>query len=157
MHNAVRTITPMEIEKILKDYVSDIISVVEIMKIEGHRRNPEQSWQQALYKTGTIKEHDLEYDFHGIGCWVKWKDKVIDFDFRGDVGNTIFGIDRWFAAYYLRSLRLSGYEDLNFCQEQISNVIQELSDKGQLVKRENVFFYTEDFERLIEVEKETGA
>jgi hypothetical protein len=147
----------MEIEKTLKDYVSDIISVVELMKIEGHRRNPEQSWQQALYKTGTIKEHDLEYDFHGIGCWVKWKDRVIDFDFRGDVGNTIFGIDRWFAAYYLRSLRLSGYEDLNFCQEQISNVIHQLNDKGLLIKRENVFFYREDYERLIELENETGA
>ena len=146
----------MEIDKILKEYLRDIISVVEIMKAEGSRRDPEQSWQQSLYKTGTIKEHDLEFDFHGMGCWVKWNDKIIDFDFRGDVGNTIFGIDPWFAAYYLRSLKLSGYEDLDFCQKEISKVIHQLSDQGQLVRRENVFFYLGDYEKLMKLENETG-
>lgn len=151
------TMMAMEIEKIFKDYLNDIVSVVEIMKVEGQRRDPEQSWRLTLYKTETIKRYDLEYNFHGIGCWVKWKNRIIDFDFKGDIGNTIFGIDPWFAAYYLNSLKLPGYENLNFCHEQITKVIQELSAQGQLVKRENVFFYVEDFKRLIELENGTAS
>ncbi|MCD9014398.1 DUF6896 domain-containing protein [Parachryseolinea silvisoli] len=144
----------MDIEEILKDYLKDIISVVEIMKTEGFRRNSEQSWQEALYKTGTIDEHDLEYNFHGMGCWVKWKDRIIDFDFRGDVENTIFGIDPWFAACYLQSLRLSGFDDVDFCQEQISKVIEKLADKGRLAKRNNVYFYSADYKKLRELDDE---
>ncbi|MBH8570954.1 hypothetical protein KB206_18830 [Microvirga sp. STS02] len=142
----------MDLEKILRQYVSDIVSVVNIMKEEGFRRNPIETWQQTLYKNGEIAGANLKYDFHGMGCWVKWRGRVIDFDFRGDVANTIFGIDAWFAAYYLQSMKLDGYSDFGFCHKQILNTIEKLNQEGELVQKENVYFYLQDYNKLEELE-----
>ena len=136
------------IEIILKQYLADIILVVDILKLEGKKQNPLQAWQKTLYKTGKIAEHDIEYDFHGIGCWVKYNSKIIDFDFRGDAENTIFGIDPWFAAYYLQSLTISGYDNLNYCQGQIMQTINKLVLESELIESDDVYFYTKDYYKL---------
>lgn len=118
----------MDLEKVLKSYLADVISVEGLMKYEGLKRDPSQACQKTLYKSGSISASGLKYDFHGMGCLVEWKGREIDFDFRGDANNTIFGINPWFAAGYVKSLKLEGFNEFDYCHEQVLAVVEELVD-----------------------------
>ncbi|WP_092770008.1 DUF6896 domain-containing protein [Hymenobacter actinosclerus] len=141
-------VNPIFINIVLKQYLADVTLVVGILKAEGEKRGTSQTWQKAMYKSGEIPEMELEYDFHGIGCWVKYKDRIIDFDFRGDAGNTVFGIDPWLAAHYLQSLDLKGCYDLDICHKLIMATIYKLLSEGELVASDDVYFYTNDYYKL---------
>ena len=138
----------INIEKILEDYLQDIITVVSFLKVEGERRAPTKPWGQTLYPSGEIKEQNLSYKFHGMGCLVKWEGKVIDFDFRGDQEREIWGIDIWFAAHYIKSLGIKGLEEKSDCAKLVSKTLDDLVDRGDFVKFAHVFFKKEEFQEL---------
>lgn len=136
------------IKETLRAYLSDINAVVEIMREEGIRRNPDESWQRTLYQTGEVETQNLRYQFHGIGCLVHWGNKVIDFDFRGDEKKGIWGIDTWFAANYFKSLNIAEFLDVDQSQQMILKELQELESKGEVIKDDIVFFFKDDHAKL---------
>ena len=138
----------MKTRTIIKNYLNDIIQVVEILKTAGLKRNPKQSWKQTLYQRGEIPELDIRYSFHGLGCWVKWQHKIIDFDFRGDEDKKIWGVDPWFAAYYLQSLNIEGFTEIDKCQQKILSELQSLEASGKMIEHDSVYFFTADFKEL---------
>lgn len=139
----------MNVIEILNSYLDDIRNVVDLMRKEGINKNPSQSWQKTLCKSGEIKEFKLKYNFHGMGCWVKWNEKIIDFDFRGDPENGIFGIDLWFCAYYLQSLKKEGLAELNDCRSIIRNELEKLEKEEKVVKHDSVYFFIQDYNKII--------
>ena len=139
----------LEIKNILKAYLADIIQVTEIMKSAAAEKTTEEPWEKVLYPSGEIAKVNLKYHFHGSGCWVKWKGKFIDFDFIGNSDKNIWGIDTWFAACYLQSLQLDGFEDKDYCHKVILQELKRLENLGEVVKyNQVVYFFTLDFDEL---------
>ena len=63
----------------------------------------------------------------------------------------MFGIDPWFAAYYLQSLNFKNYHDLKLCYEVILCEIIEMSQNREVTKRDGVYIYSEDYKKLVDL------
>ncbi|MDO1451873.1 hypothetical protein Q0590_36730 [Rhodocytophaga aerolata] len=145
-----------EIVNLLYQYLVDVKKVVKDLKLESKVDKEGLSWIGELPKSGKIEEKGIAYQFHGVGCLVEWQNKSIDFDFnfRYEQYDSVFGIDTWFAAYYLESLKLPQYSKLDENESRVRAVLDKLVKQGQIIKEEHYYYFKEDYELLQESKEE---
>jgi hypothetical protein len=85
--------------------------------------------ERTIPRRGTVDEHGLTFNFHGIGCLIQQPDAIVDFDFgpNGRIG----GFDSWRLLQFLESC--NDYDTEQLPKEQLESEIQALVQSGAIV------------------------
>ncbi|MEO9895961.1 MAG: hypothetical protein ABJD13_08075 [Paracoccaceae bacterium] len=99
--------------KLIELYQGEIRLAWRDLITETGMPNPYSSWRKRkLEQHGSLRE-DGEYQFHGVGCWIKRGQREVDFDFGHDL--LLGGFDLWrlriFAAENQDWINLFDWKD----------------------------------------------
>ncbi len=151
-----------DIIKRLNEYLNDVNDILKKFKSVVGKPNQDRGWASNIPSTGSFPDLGIkEFARHGVGIWVKYMDKFVDFDFVDsdfhstydpeykldiDFTNHFIQIDAWFFFSYLESLN----RDYKVDKEIWIIKMNQLVSEGILTKIEPTFYYfTKDIEMII--------
>ena len=155
-----------EVIKRLNEYLSDVNDILKKFKSVVGKHNQDKGWASNIPSKGSFPELGInEFARHGVGIWVKYMDKIVDFDFvdfefhsvydpkyKLDINftNNFIQINSWFFFGYLESLNKGCVIDKEIW---ITKMNQLVSD-GILCEIEPTFYYfTKDIEMILSKNK----
>lgn len=98
------------IVELIKDYMRAAERALSLFENTFGRRDLIKAWREgAVPQTGELAG-GIEYQIHGIGCWVDLPEGEVDFDFA--YSNDV-GFDAWRLWLYAKQFpdRYGGYEE----------------------------------------------
>jgi len=81
---------------LIRDYQKRVDEAMGLLRAKiGGETHPLRAWRSRLIPgAGTLGDSArIRYRFHGIGCYVIWRSRSVDFDFCPDGGHD--GFDAW--------------------------------------------------------------
>ena len=117
---------------LIKEYLDAVESALELFERKFGRRDIVRAWGQGVIpKIGKLPG-GIEYQMHGIGCWIDLPDGEVDFDFgpSGDVG-----FDTWRLWSYAEHAQ-NRYPDYK-SQEDIDHALTKALAAGIVEPFEN--------------------
>ena len=144
---------------VVKDYLNDVKKCIELFKKKIADKHPIKAWRDKnIPKFGQLSQ-DINYDFHGVGCYVEFPNYSIDFDF-GKNGE-FNGFDKWRIASYIdeRILDYPYYEKQLYkyiddtsltykIMDLIEEEFQEYIHNGIFYKKDELFYLSENVTEL---------
>jgi len=117
-------------QQVIEDYVRRVRESVRYLRehfqtddlLRGVR-------ERTIPRRGTVNEHELAFNFHGIGCLIQQPDATVDFDFGPD--GRVGGFDSWRLLQFLESC--NDYDTEELPQEQLESEIRILVQSGAIL------------------------
>ena len=143
----------------IEDYLNDVEKCMELFKKKIGNKHPIKAWRdKSIPKSGKLSE-DIDYDFHGVGCYVEFSNHSVDFDF-GKNGK-YNGFDIWRIASYIDDRIL----DYLYYEKQLYKYIDDISltykimdliedefqgyiNDGTFYKVDNLFYLSENIKSM---------
>ncbi len=159
-----------EIIKTLNQYLGDVNDILKKFKSIVGKPDHGKSWVSNIPSTGSFPELGIkEFSRHGVGIWVKYMDKFVDFNFVDFHFHSVFDpeykldvyfenhfieIDMYFFFSYLESLN----KDCKIDEEIWITKMNELVSEGILSKIEPTsitYYFTKDIEMVVKIQQAT--
>lgn len=146
-----------QFKNLIKDYLSKVNEVLQILKEEA-KLNPRMGDDYrlgGLPTRGDIKDKDIKlFSFHGIGCYVEYKNVVIDFNMDVATGKDqpIRGFNPFFVSQYAESIGLKHFDNWDFFEKVMNEMIKGEDVFGPYSVNEysGLCYLKEDYEYLLE-------
>jgi len=126
----------LTIHDLIRDYLSAAQNNIQVMRRHFGISNLLRARGEGLIPAqGNVQGEDaLEFSFHGMGCAVKTKDYMVDFDF--DANSECNSFDAWRLMLFAESQpgRYGALEQ----RDHIERELKDLEQKGVITKAKNL-------------------
>jgi len=138
--------------KLVEAYLENVDVVLSIFKTKVGEPAEGSSWKANIPDDGNYLESDIsKFHRHGVGIWVYYKDRFVDFDFcdlnfpNPADAHKFITIDVAFLAAFIKSLKVSErWSTYSTLQEDLDNLV----NKGIMKKIEYKYYLKSDLDKL---------
>ncbi|GHV58765.1 hypothetical protein FACS1894182_11780 [Bacteroidia bacterium] len=126
----------MDLLREIEDYTVMVKSIDDFFKKKYAINDVLRAVREKLIsKEGEIYLNGFaEYNFHGIGCRIRWEDKTVNFDYSFYIEGFEIGM---FASFDIFEFVKSKYKDFTVSLDDITLYLDNLVSENRLIKIEN--------------------
>jgi len=130
------------LKNLVDDYLEDVAKGVELLKGLTPGKSPLEAWKDKDIPQKGSLSGGVEYELHGIGCLLVYKDYDVDFDFGPE--ERIDGFDLWRLTQYVseRGDKYAVYSDSNKLKQDFEQAEKEGYIEKSTHQYCNLYFYS---------------
>ncbi|OCQ23658.1 hypothetical protein A7985_06870 [Pseudoalteromonas luteoviolacea] len=127
---------------LIDDYLDDVARGVELLKELTEGKPPLRAWRDNDIPQKGLLTSGVEYELHGVGCLLSYKDYDVDFDFGPD--DRADGFDLWRLTQYVseRGGKYNMYTKSNNLKQDFEQAVKEGTISKSTHQYCNLYFYS---------------
>ena len=130
-----------ELLNVINEYLTLVRDSMVLFHSKIGDTPPLKAWKDNLLPQAGELAEGVEYEFHGIGCLLVFKDYEVDFDFGPD--NRFDGFDLWRLTQYTSTKSKSHYHNNKVALERD---FKESIEKGEISRsyfpNSNLYYFS---------------
>ncbi len=137
------------LKTLIDDYLKQVEIGLKLFKEKIGDIHPLRAWGDKLIPQNGKLSQNVEYEFHGIGCYLTFSDHEINFDFGPE--NRHDGFDLWRLGQYIESCpeKYPEYQD----KEKLKIDFEHAIEDGAIAKLDhphcNLYYFTSAIDKRI--------
>jgi len=130
-----------DLKNAIHEYLGVIENSLKLFEQRFGRRDVLSAWRQGVLSKDGMLTDDVEYELHGVGCYVSSPSFDIDFDFGP--GGRSDGFDLWRLGKYLGQFpeRFPEYQDKGHLEAAFEQLIKSGMISQKFPEQSSLYFF----------------